>query len=159
MDRYVNEEYINFIKEELEEIKKAISDIKFCTREIQAIDDKEDLYKSMDISKMGYSTGGSTWTLDNILMSDEARKNILESNIIEAEGKIRSMRRYMTMLNDDNKKVIELRYFVENKKNLSFDKIRAVMYYSKDKVLELHKEAIKDLAYYKYQCIANASQN
>lgn len=158
MSRYVDDTYIKFIQEELNDIKDNLKNIKSWKKEYQAINDKEEVYQGIDISKMGYKTS-STWTLDNILIGDEARKNILESNIIKAQADIRSIERYINMLDDEQKELIESRYFVTTKKNLSFENIRKNMYCSKQKVLDLHEEAINELAYYKYQCIANALQN
>lgn len=143
----VKEEYINRVIKILDKVKLKLININSWKKEIDLIDQKINAFSEMDIEVMGYSSGGRTFHIDDILSSDESRKNILESKILKAEYELKDFKLYVELLDDEYKNIIYKRYFVTTKKNISFEKIGLDLKQSRMTIKRLHDEAIKKLAH------------
>lgn len=132
---------------ELDAIRDAFKDIKAWEKELKLVQDKVNAFGCRCIdNNMGFKSGGKTFTLDDLLAKDEARINVLESNILYAKYKLKDLDIYLSKLDEDEELIIKEKYIENlNLKTVSFDYIAKKTNYSKSTVKRIYDRAIDKL--------------
>lgn len=132
---------------ELDAIRDTYKNIKVWEKELKLIKDKVNAYGCNSMSDIGFKSGGKTFTLDDLLEKDEARINILESNIFYAKYKLQDLDIYISKLDEDEEMIIKEKYIENlNLKTVSYDYIAKKTNYSKTTVKRIYDRAIEKLA-------------
>lgn len=135
------------IKSELDNIRKSLKNIKVWEKELKLIKDKVNAFNNVNIDNIGFKSGGKTFTLDDLLERDEARINVLESNILYARYKLSDLDIYINKLDEDEKNIITEKYLENlNLKSVSFDFIAKKTNFSKSTVKRIYDRSIEKLA-------------
>ncbi|GAA0103261.1 hypothetical protein UT300012_39780 [Paraclostridium bifermentans] len=141
----INNVTINNVESELKTIKKNILKLKAWEKEIEVIESKLNSYIE---NKLGFKSQGS-FDLSKIIENDQARMNILKSNIEYTVYSIEKIKSCMICLESEEKKVIELKYLDSDMKSISLRAIGGILNCSKDAVNKLLKSAIAKIVEYK----------
>lgn len=128
----IDNSLIDYVKNDLNEIKYHLANIKCWNEEIALAEAGDIYYTDLDIHNT-------------------------QNKIRESESKIKQMNLYINQLDQEEAQLIKLRYFTKNKRNLSYDNIALKLHYAKSKLKKMNDDAIKMIAYYKYIVIANTS--
>lgn len=134
------------ILEELDAIRDTYKNIKAWEKELKLLKDKVNAYGCNCMSEIGFKSGGKTFTLDDLLAKDEARINVLESDIFYAKYKLQDLDVYLSKLDKDEELIIKEKYIGNlNLKTVSYDYIAKKTNYSKSTVKRIYDRAIKKL--------------
>ena len=139
--------YIEKVEVDLNKLRKNLNKINSWKLEIQVLKEKLNSY-----SVQGFNTYKSSGvvTLDDILVRDETRVNILESNLDFTNYKLNEYKAYLEILNENECEVINRRYLDITCKRTSYKQIGEDMHYSHTTVKRWNDSAIKKIAEYKY---------
>lgn len=129
-DLYVDESFIKNAANDLNEIKFHLVNIRCWSKRLELIEKESILATDLEIHNL---------------------KNMIQDSKI----KLNNMQVYIDQLDPEEAELIKLRYFTMDKKNLSFEKIGMRMHYAKSKIKKMNDEAIKLIAYFKYQMSGN----
>lgn len=130
----VDKSLIEYAKNDLNEIKYLLANIKVWNAELELIEEGNIPHIDTDV-------------------------HTLKTKIEDAESKIKQMNVYINQLDPEEAELIRLRYFTKNKKNLSFDRITKKMHYCKSKLKKMNDDAINLIAYNKYEIVGNSRYN
>ncbi|MEF9991346.1 MAG: hypothetical protein RR657_01575 [Peptostreptococcaceae bacterium] len=144
----IEEKYIKEVKKELENLKKNLGNIKSWNEEIELIKSKINSYNE---NTLGFKNGGRTFDLNSIIEKDEAKINILKSQINHTEYKLKKVKIYMNSLNEEESKLIELKYLDKDIDTISFAALGAIMSCSKATAKRTYDNAIGKIVKYKYE--------
>lgn len=144
----IEEKYIKEVKKELENLKKNLCNIKSWNEEIELIKSKINSYNE---NTLGFKSGGRTFDLNSIIEKDEAKINILKSQINHTEYKLKKVKIYMNSLNEEESKLIELKYLDKDIDTISFAALGAIMSCSKATAKRTYDNAIGKIVKYKYE--------
>lgn len=142
--------YIEKVEVDLDKLRKNLNKINSWKLEIQVLKEKLNSYSSPDFST--YKSSGVV-TLDDILVRDETRINILESNLDFTNYKLNEYKAYLEILNENECEVINRRYLDITCKRTSYKHIGEDIHYSHTTVKRWKDSAIKKIAEHKYGSI------
>ncbi|MBU5290006.1 hypothetical protein AALJ34_16975 [Paraclostridium bifermentans] len=137
----------DIVKTELTEIRNTLISIKDWEKELKLIENKVNAFTDINYENLGFKSGGKTFTLDDLLEKDEARINVLKSNIFYAKYKLNDLEIYLSPLDEDERMIIKEKYIENLKlKSPSFEFIAQRTQFSKTSVKRIYDRAIAKLA-------------
>ena len=141
------------IENELKVLRVNLSNLDAWKEEKNLIQAQINAYGSINFNEIGFKSGGTTYELTDLLISDTAKINTLESKIDYTEYTYNKMKIYINKLNEDEQKVINNKYIFTDGNDVSFEKLAKIVKYSKSHTKRLHDSALQKMAYSKYESL------
>ena len=143
----IKQEYMNKTIEYLEGIHEDINAKDSLIEEIELIKKHIDAYRDRDYEcRRGYEYK----TIEDLVVTEETKLCEKETQLDQILGRERYLSIYLSKLNEDHRKVIELRYLQKSEKLTTYDCIAKKMRLSESTAIRKHRVAIKMITYYKY---------
>lgn len=131
---------------DLEKIRENLKDLPGWKAEIKVIDEKMSAFKDISFSEIGYKIGGKSFTIEDLLVKDETKRNSLEAKVLHTEYNLKEIETFICILDENEQKVIRERYINNLNLSNSYDNLAKRLTFSKTSVFRIHNEAIEKIA-------------
>ena len=149
----IKKDYIEKTKEYLIDLRKKINRKNMLKEEIKILKERQSLNNGIDLSQLGIKSSSSTKDISDLIVTCDTKITIKETEIDKIDHDLRMYELYSRELEEETKKIIDLRY-LENKKLKAFTKIAKEVKFGKSTVATKHDEGIEMLAFYIFGDIA-----
>lgn len=137
---------IDKTQKDLEKLRENLKDLPGWKAEIKVIDEKMSAFKDINFNEIGYKTGGKSFTIEDLLLKDETKRNSLEAKVLHTEYNLKEIETFICILDENEQKVIEERYINNLNLSNSFDNIAKRLSFSRTSAKRIHDKAIRNIA-------------
>ncbi|MGX8128450.1 sigma-70 family RNA polymerase sigma factor [Clostridioides difficile] len=132
-------------KEYLTELGNLKRKMRLLKKEIDILKDKE-FYREINFNNLGFKTHSSPRGIDEMILNNEDKISLKESEIDFIEYKLRLMNIYISELAEEKQQIIKFMYLYDEMYKLTNEEIASKIKCSRSNVYYKHKEALKELS-------------
>lgn len=145
----IKKEYRKKTIEYLEDISEKIFSKESILEEIELLKEHVNAYKDRDFT-FSINSKHEYKTIDDLIITEETKLCVKETELDQVLKDERYLNIYLSRLNQEYRRIIEIRYLENNEKLNSFENIGEEMNISESTARRKHNLAIDKIAFYKY---------